>query len=105
MFRLCLAHHVISPIVSKVVGLRLPIQRSDHMNHRQLGFELIGQRTCPLECIAAVLLQVNGTDDVFQGHRFTGRSLFACTPVQTGQSASCKTFEVTEPRSSLRKGP
>ena len=31
--RLCLAHDVVSPIVGKVVGLRLPVERGDHVNH------------------------------------------------------------------------
>ena len=45
------------------------------MNRGKLCFELVGERTCPLEGVTAVPLQVNGTHDVFQGHGFGGTVL------------------------------
>ena len=63
---------MISPIVGKVVNLRLPVERGGHMNRGKLCFELVGERSCLLEGVTAVPLQVNGTHDVFQGHGFGG---------------------------------
>jgi hypothetical protein len=49
----------------------MPIERGSDMYYRQFRLELMGQRTCPLECRAALSLQVNGTENVFQSLRFS----------------------------------